>query len=107
MHRFRTFLLIALACLVILGVCAVAASADHHVQRAGHAAKVAATTTSTVTEAAAFSARRSTVYVYITNTGAKYHRSWCRYLKYSKYRVTLKYAKSNGYTPCKVCRPPT
>jgi len=49
---------------------------------------------------------KRTTYVYITDTGEKYHRAGCRYLKYSKHRVTLKWAKKNGYTPCKVCKPP-
>lgn len=48
----------------------------------------------------------STTYVYITKTGSKYHRSNCRYLRYSKRKVTLKYAKSHHYGACKICRPP-
>jgi len=44
--------------------------------------------------------------VYITNTGKKYHRSNCRYLKESKIPISLKEAKSQGYEPCKVCNPP-
>ncbi|MCF6466390.1 ComEC/Rec2 family competence protein [Clostridium sp. Cult2] len=43
--------------------------------------------------------------VYITNTGSKYHRSGCRYLKKSKIPIKLSEAKSQGYTPCKVCNP--
>lgn len=54
----------------------------------------------------ALQARAQATYVYITNTGAKYHRKGCRYLKKSKHRVTLKWAKRHGYTPCKVCKPP-
>lgn len=42
--------------------------------------------------------------VYITRTGAKYHRSNCRYLKYSKIPVSLEKAKQS-YSPCSVCRP--
>jgi hypothetical protein len=45
------------------------------------------------------------VTVYITRTGAKYHRDGCRYLK-SRIRISLKEAKDRGYTPCKGCRPP-
>ena len=51
-------------------------------------------------------AAHQTTYVYITNTGEKYHRWGCRYLKYSHHRVTLRSAKRSGYTPCKICRPP-
>jgi methylphosphotriester-DNA--protein-cysteine methyltransferase len=47
----------------------------------------------------------STTYVYITNSGKKYHRSGCRYLKKSKIKKTLKWAKAHGFKPCKVCKP--
>ena len=47
-----------------------------------------------------------TTYVYVTKTGLKYHRAGCRYLKYSRRRVTLKWAKAHGYKACKVCKPP-
>ncbi len=47
-----------------------------------------------------------TTYVYKTRTGHRYHRGSCRYLAWSKKRVTLKRAKSMGLTPCKVCGPP-
>ena len=42
--------------------------------------------------------------VYITRTGAKYHRGSCRYLKYSKIPISLEKAKQS-YGPCSVCRP--
>ena len=45
--------------------------------------------------------------VYITKTGAKYHRSGCRYLKKSKIAISLADAKERGYGPCSVCDPPT
>lgn len=45
------------------------------------------------------------VTVYITRTGAKYHRSSCRYLKKSKISITKSSAISQGYTACKVCKP--
>jgi hypothetical protein len=44
--------------------------------------------------------------VYITRTGKRYHRDGCRYLSQKKIRTTVKKAQANGYTPCKVCRPP-
>lgn len=44
--------------------------------------------------------------VYITNTGEKYHRAGCRYLK-STIETTLGDAVAAGYEPCKVCNPPT
>ncbi len=52
-------------------------------------------------------AAKKTIYVYITNTGTKYHRNGCRYLAHSKIKKTLKWVKAHGYKPCKVCKPPT
>ena len=43
--------------------------------------------------------------VYITKTGAKYHTSSCRYLRQSKIKISLKDAKSGGYSACKICKP--
>ena len=45
--------------------------------------------------------------VYITKTGEKFHKSNCRYLKYSKKEITLKKALNYGYEACKVCKPNT
>jgi hypothetical protein len=47
----------------------------------------------------------SSITVYTTDTGERYHRGDCQYLRYSKHAVSLKEAKRQGYTPCKVCRP--
>ncbi len=47
-----------------------------------------------------------TTYVYITKTGKKYHKSGCRYLKKSKIKKTLAWAKKHGYKRCTVCKPP-
>ncbi len=44
--------------------------------------------------------------VYITNTGSKYHREYCRYLSRSSNAISLSKAIAEGYTPCKVCSPP-
>ena len=43
--------------------------------------------------------------VYVTNSGKKYHRSTCRYLRKSKSSIDLSRAKAGGYTACKVCKP--
>jgi hypothetical protein len=48
-----------------------------------------------------------TVIVYVTKTGAKYHRADCQYLSSSRIAMTLEAAKAGGYTPCSVCDPPT
>jgi len=46
-----------------------------------------------------------TITVYVTRTGAKYHRDGCRYLSRSKIPIALKDAVKR-YTPCSVCKPP-
>jgi len=46
-----------------------------------------------------------TVTVYVTRTGAKYHRSGCRYLSKSQIPMPLEQAKQR-YGPCSVCNPP-
>jgi micrococcal nuclease len=48
----------------------------------------------------------TTVIVYITRTGNKYHRLGCRYLRKSCIPISLEEAKARGYTPCSVCNPP-
>ncbi len=47
------------------------------------------------------------VIVYITRTGKKYHRLGCRYLRKSCIPISLTEAVQQGYTPCKVCKPPS
>ena len=44
--------------------------------------------------------------VYRTNTGKKYHRSGCSYLK-SKIETTVSGAKAMGLEPCSRCNPPS
>lgn len=46
-----------------------------------------------------------TVTVYVTRTGAKYHRAGCRYLSKSQIPMPLEQAKQR-YGPCSVCNPP-
>ncbi len=41
--------------------------------------------------------------VYVTNTGKKYHKSNCSYLKKSKIQISLSEAQSQGYTACSKC----
>jgi len=45
--------------------------------------------------------------VYVTRTGAKYHKDGCRYLRQSQIEMQLKDAIAEGYAACKVCKPPT
>lgn len=44
--------------------------------------------------------------VYVTRTGAKYHRAGCRYLRGRGIPMPLKEAVQR-YSPCSVCNPPT
>ena len=48
--------------------------------------------------------RTSVTTVYITETGTKYHRTDCRYLKNSRIPIPIS-ELSSKYTPCNVCRP--
>lgn len=43
--------------------------------------------------------------VYVTETGEKYHRSDCQYLKGGSIEIYLDEATSRGYTACSVCDP--
>jgi hypothetical protein len=45
------------------------------------------------------------VTVYVTKTGAKYHRSGCQYLRRSCIPMSLAEAKKR-FDPCSVCKPP-
>lgn len=47
----------------------------------------------------------SVYYVYITESGSKYHSAGCRYLYHSENRISIDDARARGYTPCKVCHP--
>lgn len=49
----------------------------------------------------------TSITVYVTKTGEKYHRDGCRYLSQSKIQISLKDAKARGYDPCSVCKPQT
>ena len=50
-------------------------------------------------------AEQTTVTVYVTNTGAKYHSDGCRYLSKSRNAISLDNARKS-YDPCSVCNPP-
>ncbi|MDR2923986.1 MAG: hypothetical protein LBU85_11685 [Treponema sp.] len=54
---------------------------------------------------AVFAADKDTV-VYITKTGAKYHRENCSSLSRSKIQTSLGSAVSRGFGPCSRCNPP-
>lgn len=43
--------------------------------------------------------------VYVTDTGSKYHRGGCQYLRESKIPMSLSDAIASGYTACSKCNP--
>lgn len=47
---------------------------------------------------------KAPTFVYITNTGKKYHGPNCRYLKDSMHKVTFLSIQGKGMDACKVCR---
>ena len=49
--------------------------------------------------------QRNEVTVYVTDTGAKYHRAGCVHLRRSSHPLSLSEARRRGYEPCKVCKP--
>ncbi len=51
------------------------------------------------------SSAKSSVTVYVTKTGEKYHKEGCNYLK-SKIAISLSDAKELGYDACSRCNPP-
>lgn len=68
---------------------------------AGYAAAPKTTTTSAVKQPSYLTSSQSMT-VYITQTGSKYHRYGCSYLK-SKIAITLSNAIAQGYTACSRC----
>jgi len=64
------------------------------------------TTVNTTNYKSLYAAKATKSYtVYITNTGAKYHKKGCRYLKQSSIAIKKTSAVNQRYTACKVCRP--
>lgn len=44
--------------------------------------------------------------VYITESGQKYHKKNCRYVRNKEIEINLSRALYDKYDPCKVCDPP-
>ena len=44
--------------------------------------------------------------VYVTPSGKKYHRQDCRFVGAGATAMTVREARSRGYTPCARCKPP-
>ncbi len=116
--RYLVVLLVMVALLFVLTASAATAQPRSSVAPGDHSACAAdvaplgvvfgatASAPATHQQLAGHQTTKRTTYVYITDTGAKYHRKSCQYVKHSKHRVTLKWAKKHGYKPCKVCKPP-
>jgi hypothetical protein len=45
--------------------------------------------------------------LFITESGAKYHKEACHYLGQSSYTINISEAQTSGLVPCKVCWPAT
>lgn len=43
--------------------------------------------------------------VYVTKSGKKFHTENCRYYNSNAIAIDISDAESQGYTPCKVCKP--
>lgn len=78
---------------------AAAAQAAQDAAAAQAAAVAAAAAKPTTTKTTA--TRSETVY--ITESGAKYHRDGCQYLSHSQISISLANAKAQGYTACSRC----
>ena len=50
------------------------------------------------------STKETSVTVYVTKSGSKYHSYGCTYLKKSCIEKDLSVAEMQGYTPCSKCR---
>lgn len=44
-------------------------------------------------------------YVYVTNSGSKFHSPGCDDLDSTPHKLTVEQAQEKGYAPCKVCNP--
>lgn len=109
MKRPNVTLALALVLCVITAVIGFGGDYINQLFRSGSPAQALTAQPSTPAAPAATTAAlnqdESSITVYITDTGERYHRGDCQYLRYSKHAVSLKEAKRRGYTPCKVCRP--
>ncbi len=82
------------------------ASRDHSPSDAGAQGTAQVEAVPTLPRAqAAPQAEAKAVTVYVTRTGAKYHRDSCRYLARSKIPMALGEAAAR-YGPCSICNPP-
>lgn len=59
----------------------------------------------TTTQSSSSTSATNSYTVYVTNTGSKYHRSGCSYLRQSSNSIDKNSAVSKGYTPCSRCNP--
>jgi hypothetical protein len=102
----RIWLALAIALVAVAALASVASAASVPAQSDQHKTAATAIATQGAVAGLAVIERSSNPWVYITDTGKKYHCAGCRYLAHSKQKVRLKWAKSHGYKACKVCKPP-
>ena len=65
--------------------------------------KTTSNSTSSTSQTSTSTQNTNSAIVYVTETGKKYHKSGCSYLKKSKIQINLSDAKAQGYTPCSKC----
>lgn len=70
---------------------------------AGYAQGKADAKTSSQRSGSSGSSQTQSATVYVTDTGSKYHRYGCQYLRKSCNAISLATAKAFGYTPCSRC----
>lgn len=68
--------------------------------------KSSSSASSSSSSASSGQSQTQSVTVYVTDTGSKYHRSGCQYLRQSQHAISLSSAKAAGYTACSRCGPP-
>ena len=83
----------------------VKSNSSNAVSTASTSSTKAVTTSSQKSTTASSTTSSQSYTVYITNTGKKYHRSGCSYLKKSQFAISVSSAKAQGYTPCSRCNP--
>ena len=44
--------------------------------------------------------------VYVSDTGIRYHNRYCPALRRSKHQISLREVIWQGFSPCRVCKPP-
>ena len=110
--RLRTYCVLMIVFLsIVLAACSAApketASTTPSAQTQQAPSSPPAASPAVATPSSTTTPEPTSITVYVTKTGEKYHRDGCRYLSQSKIQISLKDAKARGYDPCSVCKPQT